>query len=129
MANLFQEVIPAILQNKKDVIQTDQDERDYKPFLVNRTLSYHSDCFFYANMMNMYPLLDKKLQFQYLLNSIRPMKRKYEQWQKVEDDERLVSIKEYFGLSNEKAKEALRILTTEQISHIQEKTNTGGVKK
>jgi len=129
MADLFKEVIPAILQSKKNVLQSEQDEKDYKPFLVNRSLSYHADCLMYANMMNMYPSVDNLLQFHYLLNSIRPMKRKFEKWQKAEVDGRLECVKEYFGFSDEKAKEALRILTNEQITYIQEKTNKGGVKK
>jgi len=129
MADLFKEVIPAILQNKKDVLETEQDEKDYKAFLVNRSLSYHMDCLLYANMVNLYPNLDNKLQFHYLLNSVRPMKRKFEKWQKAEVDHRLEYVKEYFGFSNEKAKEALRILTDEQITYIKEKTDKGGVKK
>ena len=128
MADLFKEVIPSILKSKKNVIQDKQDESEYKPFIVNRSLSYHIDCILQANMMNMYPNTDNLLQFHYLLNSIRS-KSRYVKWQKAEVDGRLDSVKEYFGYSDEKAKEALHILTDEQITYIQEKTNKGGVKK
>jgi hypothetical protein len=126
MADLFKEIIPSILQTKKDVLD---EEKDYKPFLVNRSLSYHVDCIMYANEMNMNPNLDGKLQYQYLLNTIRPMKRKFQPWQKTSAVKDLECVKEYFGYSNEKAKEALRILTDEQITLIKEKLEKGGVKK
>lgn len=126
MADLFKEIIPSILQTKKDVLD---QEKDYKPFLVNRALSYHMDCIMYANQMNLNPNLDSKLQYQYLLNTIRPMKRKFQPWQKTSAVKDLECVKEYFGYSNEKAKEALRILTDEQITLLKEKLEKGGVTK
>ena len=129
MADTFKEVIPSILQTKKDALRDDLDEKEYQPFLVNRALSYHMDCVLYVNQMNLYPQLDKKLQYTYLLNSIRPMKRKFQPWQKATALKDLECVKEYFGYSNEKAKEALRILTQDQIDEIKIKTDKGGVKK
>lgn len=126
MADLFKEIIPSILQTKKDVLD---QEKDYKPFLVNRALSYHMDCIMYANQMNLNSNLDPKLQYQYLLNTIRPMKRKFQPWQKTSAVKDLECVKEYFGYSNEKAKEALRILTDEQITLLKEKLEKGGVTK
>jgi hypothetical protein len=126
MADLFKEIIPSILQTKKDVLET---EKDYVPFLVNRSLSYHMDCILYVNQMNMNGGLPQRLQYQYLLNTVRPMKRKFEKWQKASVVKDLDCVKEYFGYSNEKAKEALRILSDEQITLIKEKLEKGGVKK
>jgi hypothetical protein len=126
MADIFKEIIPSILQTKKDVLD---EEKDYKPYLVNRSLSYHIDCILYANEMNMKSNLSGKLQYQYFLNSIRPMKRKFQPWQKQEVVKNLECVKEYFGYSNEKAKEALRILTDEHIALIKEKLDKGGVTK
>lgn len=126
MADLFKEIIPSILQTKKDVLD---EEKDYKPFLVNRALSYHMDCIMYANQMNLNNSLPGKLQYQYLLNTVRPMKRKFQPWQKTSAVKDLECVKEYFGYSNEKAKEALRILTDEQITLLKEKLEKGGVKK
>ena len=102
--------------------------KEYKPFLINRSLSYHIDCIPYVNDMNRYPGLDEDMQYQYFLNSIRPMKRKFQPWQKSTTDENIECVKAYFGYSNAKAKEALRILTDEQIAVIKTKTDTGGVK-
>ena len=126
MPNLFKEIIPSILQTKKCVINDDIDAKDYTPFVVNRALSYHMDCVLYANEMNINNMLDKDMQYSYLLNTIRPMKRKFQAWQKSEVDNNLECVKEYFGYSNQKAKEALRILSVEQIAEIKAKTNKGG---
>ena len=126
MADLFKEIIPSILQTKKDVLD---DPKDYKPFLINRSLSYHMDCIMYANQMNLCNNLDSELQYQYLLNTIRPMKRKFQPWQKASAMKDIDCVKEYFGYSDEKAKEALRILTDEQITLIKTKIDKGGVKK
>jgi len=128
MPNLFKEIIPSILQTKKCVINDDIDAKDYTPFVVNRALSYHIDCVLYANEMNINNMLDKDMQYQYLLNTIRPMKRKFQAWQKVEVDKDIDCVKTYFGYSNQKAKEALLILSKEQLEHIKEKTDTGGMK-
>ena len=127
MPDLFKEIIPSILEKKKSVIHDDLDAKDYVPFVVNRALSYHMDCVLYANEMNLYHELEKDLQYQYLLNTIRPMKRKFQPWQKSEVNKDIECVKTYFGYSNEKAKEALRILNDEQIAEIRRKTDKGGI--
>jgi len=129
MPDLFKDNIPSILQTKKNVLQDELDVKDYTPFVVNRALSYHMDCIIYANEMNLYPEMDKDLQYQYLLNTIRSMKRKFQPWQKASADKDLECVKEYFGYSNQKAKEALRILNDEQIAEIKANTIKGGVNK
>ena len=127
MPDLFKEIIPSILQTKKSPFQDELDYKDYTPFVVNRALSYHMDCVLYANEMNLHPQLEKDLQYQYLLNTIRPMKRKFQPWQKSEVDKNIDCVKTYFGYSNQKAKEALRILNDEQIAEIKRRTDKGGV--
>lgn len=128
MPDLFKEIIPSILQTKKSVINDDIDQKDYVPFVVNRALSFHLDCILYVNEINLHPGMDKDMQYQYLLNTIRPMRRKFQPWQKTETDKNLQYVKEYFKYSNSKAKEALRILTDEQITDIRIKIDKGGVK-
>jgi hypothetical protein len=129
MPDLFKEIIPSILQTKKNPFENEMDYKDYNPFIVNRALSYHVDCILYCNEMNLYSQIDKDMQYSFYLNSIRGMKRKFQPWQKSEVNKDIDSIKEYFGFSNDKAKEALRILTDEQIAEIKEKTDKGGIKK
>jgi len=129
MPDLFKEIIPSILQSKKSPFEHDSEYKDYVPFVVNRALSYHRDCLLYVAELNRLTFLDKDMQYRYLLNSIRSMKRPFKKWQKLEIDENLECVKTYFGYSNQKAKEALRILTDEQIDEIKRKTDKGGVKK
>jgi len=125
MADIFQDIIPSILQTKKDVLV---DDKDYVPFIVNRALSRYHDCIFQANQMNLYHQVDKRLQYHYCLNSIRPYKRPFQKWEKRERIEDLEVIKEYFSFSNEKAKEALSILSQEQISEMKTLLDKGGVR-
>jgi len=126
MPDLFKEIVPSILQTGKSVLHDEIDYRDYKPFPINRALSNHMDCVMYANEMNLWPSTDKDMQYQYYLNSIRHMKRKFQPWHKSKNDENIDCVKTYFGYSNQKAKEALRILTDEQIAEIKRKTDKGG---
>ena len=129
MADLFKEIVPSILQTKVNYLRDDVDLKEYSPFMVNRALSYHMDCVLYANEMNKHHSIDKDMQYQYLLNSIRPVKRKFQPWHKSSTDKDLECIKEYFGYSNQKAKEALILLSAEQIAEIKIRTDKGGVKK
>lgn len=129
MPELFKEILPSILEKKKSVFRDELDYKDYKPFIVNRALSYHMDCILYVNELNINNSLDVDMQYQYLLNTIRPMKRKFQAWQKSEVDKDIECVKQYFGYSNEKAKEALRILTDDQVAEIKAKTTKGGVNK
>jgi Bacteriophage clamp loader A subunit len=128
MPDLFKEIIPSILQTKKSVIHDDVDLKDYVPFLVNRALSYHVDCVPFLNDLNLYPQIDKDMQYSYLLNSIRPMKRKFAPWQKPSVDKDIECVKQFYGYSNQKAKEALRILNDDQIAEIRRRTDKGGMK-
>ena len=118
-----------ILQGKKQLIVDDATEKSYEPFLVNRALSYHKDCIMYANEMNRRAILDKKLQNDYLLNIVRSKKRPFNKWVKAEKSEHIACVKTYFGLSDSKAREALRLLSDEQIQELKEKTDIGGLRK
>jgi hypothetical protein len=118
-----------ILQTKKQLIVDDITEKAYEPFLTNKALSYHKDCVMYANEMNRRHFLDRKLQNDYLLNTIRSRKRPFNKWVKAEKSEDIACVKTYFGLSDTKAREALRLLSDEQIQELKEKTDIGGLRK
>jgi hypothetical protein len=124
--DLFKDIIPSIQQTKKVVI-TPENERDYVPFVVNRSISFHLDMVMPANQMNLQPSTDSLLQYHYLLNTVRAYKRPFQKWQKREIIENLEAVKEYFGYSNEKAKEALTILSNAQIEEIKKSLNKGGL--
>ena len=128
MSNPF-DYVNSILQNKKNLIVDELTEKDYSPFLVNRTLSYHKDCILYANEMNRRHLADKKLQYDFLLNTIRSQKRPFAKWVKSEKSDDLECIKQVFGLSDQKARDAKRLLSNEQIQQLKEQTDTGGLRK
>ena len=107
---------------------TSHDEKKYSAFIVNRGLSFFMDTIFQANELNRNHHLDSRLQFDYLLNSIRQKKR-YSKWLKNEKIDNLDIVKEYYGFSNEKAKDALKVLSDEQLGYIKDKLNQGGVEK
>jgi hypothetical protein len=121
--------VNAILQNKKQLIVDEITEKDYAPFLVNRSLSYHKDCLMYANEMNQRHFLDKKLQFDFLLNTVRSQKRPFAKWIKSEKSDDLECIKQVYGFSDSKALEAFRLLSKEQIQQLKEQTDIGGLRK
>ena len=112
---------------KKDVMVDPDMEKKYTPFMVNRSLSYFPDTVHMANEMNKYHHLDKKLQFQFLLNIVRKKKR-FSKWVKPETDSNVDVIKEYYGYSNEKAIQILPLLSTDQLNIIKNKVNIGGRK-
>ena len=125
MADLFKEVIPSILQTKQPFMLTEQDEKSYSPFMVNRALSFYRDTVLWANEMNKHHNLDKKLQADFLLNTIRASKRPYSKWHKKAKSSDLEAVKEYYGYSDAKAEEALKILDDAQIELIREQLYKG----
>jgi tRNA-dihydrouridine synthase len=126
MSDLFKDIIPSIQQTKK-VVVTQENERDYVPFVVNRSISFHLDMVMAANQMNMMPSAEGLLQYHYLLNTVRSYKRPFQKWQKLSSNDGLEAIKEYFNYSNEKAKEALMILSNDQLEKIKKNLNKGGL--
>ena len=118
----------SINQTKKNLMDEDSlSEKEYAPYIINRCLSGHIDCIMYANEMNKYNFLPKKLQYDFFINIIRKKKR-FSPWLKQEKNKDLEVVKSYYGYSNEKAKQALRILTKTQLDFIKSKLETGGTK-
>ena len=102
-------------------------EKEYSPYVVNRCFSGHIDSVMFANEMNKYHSLPKKLQYDFYINSLRKKKR-FSPWLRQDKIKDLDYVKRYYGYSNEKAKQALRILTKEQLTFIKSKFETGGTK-
>lgn len=125
--DLFKDIISSIQKTKKDLSNDPDFKKTYNAFIVNRALSYHVDSILYANEMNIRHNLDENLQFQYYLNSIRSMKRKFQPWVKKENNDILEAIKSYYRYSDTKALEAMKILSTDQVDHILNITSKGGV--
>jgi len=111
---------------KKNLIKEDPDcERLYEPYVINKSFSYFADSVMYANAMNINNHIDRKLQNDYLLNSLRPSKR-FAKWVKNYEVSDLEAVKSFFKFSTPKAREALRILTPEQIIKIKKLQEEGG---
>ena len=117
----------AINYEKKNLMDTDDEmwEKKYPPYVVNRCLAPFTDTIMLVNEINKLHHLDNKLQFDFLLNSIRTRKR-FAPWLKEEKIDKLECVKEYYGYSNEKAKSALKILNDEQIKTIKDSLFKGG---
>lgn len=115
-----------ISYNKKHIM-TEENENSYVPFVTNRSLSYFIDSVLFANIMNQYHFLDKKLQFDFLINTLRKQKR-ISKWVKQEEISDIEVIKEYYGYSNEKARQVLSLFDSDQLKILREKVNKGGRK-
>lgn len=119
------EYVTAINETKQNLITDEASEKQYVPFFANRALSYFPETIHEANLMNNNGHLDKKLQFDYLLNRIRPSKR-FAKWGKKKEDKDLELVQQCFGYNDRRAKEALLILSKSQIKAIKENLEKGG---
>ena len=114
--------------NKENLIEEDSTlVKEYPPFIVNKCLSGHLDCVLLANEMNRYHFLDKDMQYNFYLNILRKKKR-FSPWLRKEKVSDLEYVKQYYGYSNEKASQVLKILSDEQIDFIKQRLDTGGTK-
>ena len=127
--DLFKDYLPAINHTKKNLMNSDDPmwEKKYPAFMVNKVLSGFQDTVMLCNEMNRNHFLDRDMQFQFLLNSIRSKKR-FTPFLKAGKIKDIECVKEYYGYSNDKAKSALAILTKEQLKLIKEKLYKGGIK-
>ena len=101
--------------------------KKYPAFIINRCLSGHLDCIMFANEMNKFPNLDKELQYHFYLNTLRKKKR-FSPWLRKDKVTDLEIVKQYYGYSNEKALQALKILTPDQIKFIKQRLDIGGTR-
>ena len=123
----LKDYLNAINHTKEKLLDSEDEmwEKKYAPFIVNKCIAPFPDTIMLVNEINQRHHLDKKLQFDFLLNSLRTRKR-YTPWAKANKSKNLDIIKEYYGYSNEKAKSALDILNDEQIETIKDSLNKGG---
>ena len=116
----------SINQTKKNLIDEDPSiEKEYPPYIINRCFSGHLDAVLFANEMNMYSFLPKKMQYDFFINTLRT-KRRFSPWIRKDLVDNLDCVKRYYGYSNEKAKQALKILSKEQLDFIKSKFEIGG---
>ena len=123
----LKDYLKAINQTKENLLDTEDEEweKRYPPYIVNKCLAPFTDTILLVNELNQYHHLGKKLQFDYLLNSLRPRNR-FAPWMKAKKLDNLEDVKEFYGYGNEKARDALDILDTKQISAIKKRLKKGG---
>jgi hypothetical protein len=128
MTDLF-DYVNSITHNKKDIMRASANieaaEKEYVPYVVNRTLSYYEDCVLYANEVNMRPNLENLLQYDFYINSLRPRKR-FAKWAKPKKDSDVKNVMEYYGYGRSKAEEAVRSLNSDQLKEIAKSLERGG---
>jgi len=119
------ELIKSISSTKKDILE---NEKDYNAFMVNRGLSYFPDTVLYANEMNKFHHLGNRLQYQFLINTIRKRNR-FSKWNKSIESKNINAIKKYYNYSNEKARDVLPLLSNENLNTIRGRINYGGIQR
>jgi hypothetical protein len=123
----LKDFLKSINKTKVDLLEDDEaglQEKDYNPYVTNRYLSYFPELIYLVNEMNQRPDADKKFQYHFLLHSVEARNR-FSPWQKQEKGDDLETIKQFYGYSNQRAKEVLRILTKEQVEYIKMKLDHG----
>jgi hypothetical protein len=125
MSSVF-DYINSINFSKKNIMEEDGSEKEYIPYIVNKTLSYFSDTIMHSNELNIRPLIPKKYQYEYYLKTVRPRKR-FSKWLKKTDQPDIEIIKKYYNISSKKALEYLSILTKQQIKQLKKEMNEGGL--
>jgi len=121
------EYVNAINMTKKNIMVDDIAEKQYVPYMTNRSMSYFNDTVLIANEMNINHHLDNRLQFDFFINIIRKRKR-FSKWFKPESQSDVEVVKAYYGYSNEKARQVLPLLTKEQLEVLKKKVDKGGRK-
>ena len=116
----------SINQSKKNILDNDIDaQKKYPPYIVNRCLSSFTDTILFANEMNKNSHLTNKMQYDFFINSVKPRKR-FSPWARKDSIDYLDVVKEYYGYNDDKALQALRILTKDQLDTIKKSLSKGG---
>lgn len=126
----LKDYLNSINLNKNDLMGEDSDpawKSKYPAYIINKCMSHHMDTVMYANEMNQYSFLDSKMQYDFYIHIVRP-RRRFSPWGKKQKIDDLDLVKRYYGYSTDKAIQALRILSPNQIDYIKDKLNKGGKK-
>jgi len=115
-----------VQKDKKYIMLTEQDEKEYNSFLTNRALSMHIDSILHTEIIGRYPDIPNKWAYDYYFHSLRQMKRPFQKWPKKVKDEDLEIIMEYYQISRVKAEYYQELLSNEQITKIKEDMEKGG---
>ena len=126
MSHQLTDYLKAINETKESLMDTPEwGKTSYPPFVVGRCLSYFPDTLFAVNEMNTRAHIDPKMHFDFLRGAVRKRKR-FSKWLKRESDERVQALIEYYGFSAKKAREALTVLSPQQVAEIVAAVSKGG---
>ena len=126
MSHQLTDYLKAINETKEPLMDTPEwGKTSYPPFVVGRCLSYFPDTLFAVNEMNTRAHIDPKMHFDFLRGAVRKRKR-FSKWLKRESDERVQALIEYYGFSVKKAREALTVLSPQQVAEIVASVSKGG---
>ena len=117
--------VKSVSYDKKDIMVDNVEEKAYAPFLINKSLSYHQDSLFFTNEKNCRHGLDHRLQYLFLLNTLRKRQR-FSQWSKPYLSKKLDTIKDYYQISTLKAKEYMEVLSDKEVRELKNRMKTGG---
>ena len=117
--------VKSVSYDKKDLMVDEVEEKAYQPFLLNKSLSYHQDSVFFINEMNNRHHLDNRLQYVFLLNTLRKRQR-FSKWEKPYVSKKLDTLKEYYQISTREAKEYVNLLSEKQYRELKNRMKTGG---
>lgn len=131
MTNPFDYVNSITLGKNNMMRGTENDtlaEKVYKPWVVNKALSYFVDTILVANDMNIYHGLEKRAQYEYFINVIRRNKR-WAKWVKDVESDDLDVVAKAYNCNPNVAREYLKILTKDQLEQIRATMVEGGTPK
>ena len=117
--------VKSVSYDKKDIMVDDIEEKAYTPFLTNKSLSYHQDSIFFSNEMNGRNHLENRLQYLFFLNTLRKRQR-FSSWEKPYVSKKIETIKDYYKISSQTAKEYMEILSDKQVRELRNRMKTGG---
>lgn len=128
MTYQLKDYLYSINQSKKNILDDDINAaKTYPSYIINKCLSGFTDSILFANEMNINHHLDKKMQYDFYINSLKPRKR-FTPWVKKDTVENLELVKQYYGYNHSKAEAALRILTNSELQQIKKLLDTGGTR-
>jgi len=112
---------------KKNIL-SEENEREYNSYMINRFLSMDTSTVLYANEMNKNAHLPKHMQYDYYFHAIKKHKRyfKYIKHQRQEDIE---VICEYHQCNEVRGREMLSLFSKDDIEYMKSKLFKGGVSK
>lgn len=96
-------------------------EKTYVPFIINKQFSYFQDTIFIANALNLNTmnLLDKDMQYDFYLATVRP-KSRFTKWSKVKNSDVVQALSQLLYISEKEAMKCVHLLNDEQKEHVLE---------